>query len=89
MENVLSISVLPVGEKLLVVTGLLNWGILGREALLLRLGTWALFAFVNFFHGRLHFHLVGVNNLGLLFHIKSLSMVLGDCTLFRVLFLIV
>jgi len=67
VEDVLSITVLPVGEALLVVTSALDWCVLILEALAFRLTTGTLLALEDFLHGGLKLHFVGVDNFSLFF----------------------
>lgn len=89
MENVLAFTILPVGENLLVVTSGLDWCVLCGKALLLCSSTRALLPLENILHSCGHFHLVWVDNFGLLLHIESVFMISSKCIFSGEFFLIV
>lgn len=79
VEDVRAITILPVGEDLLVVTCGLNWRVLRLKHLLLALSTGAVLALVHFAVGGTRLDLVRVDDFGLLLQIEGLPMILCKC----------
>jgi hypothetical protein len=89
VEDVLPVSVLPVGEDLLVVARCLDWRVLCLETLLLALGTGAVLALVHFAVRGARLNLVGVDDFGLFLQIEGLPVVLRKRRLLSVFLLVV
>ena len=89
VENVLAITVFPIGEAMPVVTGFLDWSINLLKCKLLWHGTRALTTSVNIPVGCNLLHLVRVDNFSFFLKVESLFVVFGKGRLSSELFLIV